>query len=325
MLHGDEEFRLLFCSASVNNRLCLSSVSIDCYRLFSRKYVIYLVAIYIHCNGHVLNLCLIDVATAVAPIRQNFGVIQALYKLIEGSAKRHHVFEDVQKQAGLKPLVLKPLCETRWTCRSECLKVILARYSEVVTALGTLDNGDGLLMLNTIKTFDFLFHLLIMNEIYLITTILSKYLQGSNISLTSALIQVRLTIETLKRFRTELKFEEFWSKTLSICESNDIDEPKENRKRKTPAKLGGGSVTPNTFSIKDSYRVNSFYAVLDQITMAIDNRFDENNVSVVVLCKKLFPRLKGGSYKIKVCLFVCLSVCLSPGQKNVAGKESDCE
>jgi hypothetical protein len=39
----------------------------------------------------------------------------------------------------------------------------------------------------------------------------------------------------------------------------------------------------------------------------------------------LFPRLKGGSYKIKVCLFVCLFVCLSPGQKNIAGKDTNCE
>ena len=31
------------------------------------------------------------------------------------------------------------------------------------------------------------------------------------------------------------------------------------------------------------------------------------------------PRLKGGSYKIKVCLFVCLSVCLS-----VTGSKEHC-
>ncbi len=54
------------------------------------------VAVYIHCNGHVLNLCLVDVSSAIVPIRNNFGVVEALYNLIEGSAKRHHVFEDVQ-------------------------------------------------------------------------------------------------------------------------------------------------------------------------------------------------------------------------------------
>ena len=34
---------------------------------------------------------------------------------------------------------------------------------------------------------------------------------------------------------------------------------------------------------------------------------------------ELFPRLKGGSYKIKVCLFVCLFVCLS-----VTGSKEHC-
>ncbi|CAF4533637.1 unnamed protein product [Rotaria sp. Silwood2] len=246
------------------------------------------VAIYIHCNGHVLNLCLVDVSSAIVPIRNNFGVVQALYNVIEGSAKRHHVFEDVQKQAGLKPFVMKRVCDTRWTCRSECLNVVLNRYSEILDALETLDNGHGLIMLNTIKRLDFIFHLLIMYEIYSITNILSKYLQYSNISLTSALVHVRLTIETLTTLRTESKFEEFWRKTIDICEANDIDDQIEIRKRKIPAKLGGGYVIPDNFSIKDNYRVNSYFAVTDKIMTAIANRFDENNVDIVVLCEKLF-------------------------------------
>ena len=153
------------------------------------------IAIYIHCNGHLLNLCLVDVSSAIAPIRNNFGVVQALYNLIEGSATHHHVFEDVQKQAGLKPFVMKRVCDTRWTCRSECLNIVINRYSEILDALETLDNGHGMIILNTIKRLNFVFHLLIMYEIYSITNILSKYLQHSNISLTNALVHVRLTLK----------------------------------------------------------------------------------------------------------------------------------
>ncbi|CAF0716534.1 unnamed protein product [Adineta steineri] len=74
-------------------------------------------AIYIHCNGHVLNLCLVDVAQAVVPVRNDFGIVKSLFNFIEGSAKCHKVFEDIQNQESLASTSLKNLCDTRWTCR----------------------------------------------------------------------------------------------------------------------------------------------------------------------------------------------------------------
>jgi hypothetical protein len=47
--------------------------------------------------GHILNLCLIDVAQAAVLIRNSFDVMKSLYNLIEGSAKRHTVSEDIPK------------------------------------------------------------------------------------------------------------------------------------------------------------------------------------------------------------------------------------
>ncbi|CAF3732767.1 unnamed protein product [Rotaria socialis] len=31
-------------------------------------------ALYVHCNGHILNLCLVDLSQAVVPVRNNFGI-----------------------------------------------------------------------------------------------------------------------------------------------------------------------------------------------------------------------------------------------------------
>ncbi|CAF3144795.1 unnamed protein product, partial [Rotaria sp. Silwood2] len=99
-------------------------------------------ALYIHCNKHILNLCLIDVAQAVVPIRNNFGVMKSLYNLIEGSAKRHKDFEDIQKEVCLVPIPLKQLGNTRWTCRFESLKVILKQYSEIIADLQEMEVAD---------------------------------------------------------------------------------------------------------------------------------------------------------------------------------------
>lgn len=155
-----------------------------------------------------------------------------MYNLIESSAKRHHIFEQIQEDAGLKALTVKQLSDTRWTCRWNCLNVVLVRYPEIVSTLHEMDAPDAFLLLNSVQSFDFVFHLLIMSEIYLITNILSKYLQNSHICLTQALSQVKMTVETLRALRNEKEFDRLYSTALHMCEENDIDPPKEIRKKK---------------------------------------------------------------------------------------------
>ncbi|CAF0940276.1 unnamed protein product [Adineta steineri] len=245
-------------------------------------------ALYVHCNGHVLNLCLVDVSEANKHIRNNFGIVKCLYNFIEGSPKRHKVFEDLQKESGIVSISLKSLCDTRWTCRYESLKVISNRYSEILCALTLIETGDSFILLQVIKTFDFVFHIYMMSEIYLITHILSKFLQRVNLSLTDALSQVKITIDSLESLRNQHEFERIWNESMKICVANDIDEPCERRKRKVPLRYGGGDTNPVNSTVQDEYRVNSFYAVLDIIVTSIKERFDENYLHIIVLCEKLF-------------------------------------
>ncbi|CAF2529546.1 unnamed protein product [Rotaria sp. Silwood2] len=155
-------------------------------------------ALYVHCNGHALNLCLVDISEAVVHIRNNFGIVKSLYNFIEASPKRHKVFEDLQKESGIVSIFLKQLSNTRWTCRYESLKVIFNRYSEILSALDLIETGNSFILLQVIKNFDFVFHTYMMSEIYLSTHILSKFLQCANISLTDALAQVKITIDSLQ-------------------------------------------------------------------------------------------------------------------------------
>jgi hypothetical protein len=235
-----------------------------------------------------LNLCLIDVSARVPSVRNTFGVVSSLYNLIEGSAKRHLIFEHIQKEAGLKQLTIKKLCETRWTCRLECLKVILLRYNEIIMTLENMEEPDAFLLLNSIRTFDFVIHLLLMTEIYFLTNILSKFLQGSNISLTDALGQVNITIDTLKSLRNETEFERLYNEALKLCDENGIEPCTKVRQKKIPARLGGGVDIRTTLNVKDYYRVNSYYVILDTIITSINNKFHENNIRIVVLMEKLF-------------------------------------
>ena len=73
-------------------------------------------ALYVHCNGPVLNLCLVDVSEALIRIQNNFGAVKFLYSLIDASANQHKLFEDIQKEAGTTPSPLKESCDTCWKC-----------------------------------------------------------------------------------------------------------------------------------------------------------------------------------------------------------------
>ena len=137
-------------------------------------------AIYIHCNGHILNLVLVDAAKTVTAARNTFGTVAELHNFMEASAKRHAVFEEMQKESGSKMYTLKGLSDTRWACRAEALKIIVKRLDELVMALQKIADEDpscgaqAQSLLNSICTFDFIFNLVVLNEVFSIT----KYCQS---------------------------------------------------------------------------------------------------------------------------------------------------
>ena len=106
--------------------------------------------------------------------------------------------------------------------------------------------------------------------------------------MTDALAKVDITIDSLHSLRNEYEFKRIWDYAMKICVDNDIDEPTERRKRKIPLRFGGGEINPNIVTAQDEYCINSFYAAIDNIIKSIKERFDENHLSIVILCEKLF-------------------------------------
>ena len=151
--------------------------------------------------------------------------------MIEISPKSHIIFEEIQEEAGLQSLSIKQLSDSRWACRWHCLKIILTRHPQIASTLQVIEALESHQLLNSIESFDFLFHLLIMSKRYLITNILSKYLQSSDVCIIQAIKQVKMTVEILKSLGNETEFERFYSIALKMCEEDEIDLPKGLRKK----------------------------------------------------------------------------------------------
>lgn len=128
-------------------------------------------AMYIHCNAHKLNLCIVSCCTRVPSIRNTFFVLQSLYNFIEKSTKRHAIFENIKKSfqsfsGGTS--TLKSLSDTRWACRVEAVRSLLDNFDTTLTTLREISDtdpdsgGQANALLKNLEDFNFVFDLLLL-------------------------------------------------------------------------------------------------------------------------------------------------------------------
>lgn len=67
--------------------------------------------------------------------RKFFGILEQLFVVIEGSAKRHEWFMDAQMATGVTPRPLKALSDTRWNCQGRSIEVVRSRLPAVIDTL----------------------------------------------------------------------------------------------------------------------------------------------------------------------------------------------
>lgn len=246
-------------------------------------------AIYVHCYAHILNLCLVDLTKQVKQIRNMFGVLNTLHNFIGASSKRFSIFESMRATCSDSkgPKTLKSLSDTRWNCRIEAIKAVFENLSALFHSLHKIADDDTFAgpeassLLKSIETFDFIFCLNLLKFVFNETNILSKYLQTPSINYSSVRLMAQQTINTFKDSRTQDKFNSLWIETQDIVEKYDLEEAKLPRERKIPLKIGGGRSQQNSINVKDYYLINIFYVVLDIIIADIEERFKENNLTLL--------------------------------------------
>ncbi len=92
-------------------------------------------AIYVHCFGHSLNLCLQTLAKHVLPIREALELAKELGIFIDLSPKRSHMFEALKQQLTPEAPSIRMLCPTRWTVRARALEAILKIYKALLECM----------------------------------------------------------------------------------------------------------------------------------------------------------------------------------------------
>lgn len=88
----------------------------------------------------------------------------------------------------------------------------------------------------SIFTFDFLFYLDILTELFSITNVLSQHLQKIDFDYTNVKEFAECTITKIQSFDNE-EFERFWTKNTNLANKFGIDLPADPRIRKKPKYL----------------------------------------------------------------------------------------
>ena len=249
-------------------------------------------AIYIHCHAHQLNLALQSACCAVRDIRNVLGTVSSLYAFLEGSAKRHAKLAEIQHASATGSsnhpvLTLKRLCETRWSSRYRSVHAVFSNYSAILETLTFISEEDtsksgadaNSLFLN-VSTFQFFFYLKVLNALLEVTNVLSEYLQQEQINMREAKVVADSSVLTLEGFRTDEKFNNFWTEACKAMTEHDLQEPTIGRSRR----ISSGDAFSDA---KQSYRV-TYYELLDVLVEELKSRFKDQDVSVLISMEHIF-------------------------------------
>lgn len=199
--------------------------------------------------------------------------------------------EKIANLTNTKLKTLKSISTTRWACRSEAISAIKENYSSILAAIEEIvDNtkqsdvrAKGKGILHQMKTFEFIFAMMMIDPILSSILKTSAFLQSSNINL---LMAVEI-IELLKKFlvsmrNTEEDFTDIYHKTVQMCKNYDIEIP-QLKKRKVSTEIDSSSSTQYYMSSKEEeIKVSVYYSTLDHIMISgINIRFNQETINMI--------------------------------------------
>ena len=129
--------------------------------------------------------------------------------------------------------------------------------------------------LNTISEFKFILCLIFFLNVFNVTTPISNYLQSRNIDFIEPLNLVNIAKENLMELRSDDSFDDFLKTTKEYGKVNEVvnSDFKEVRKRMKKKMAGENAGDEIQDSACHKYKINTYYAALDQIITSITERF----------------------------------------------------
>ena len=199
----------------------------------------------VHCFAHQLQLVVVAVAKKHDGVHNFFEEIALVVNVVCASCKRKDMLREAARERVKKCMLSGELAigkglnqettliragDTRWSSHFSTLLSLMKLFADVLLVLafveeegGTTDNqrrAAGILKFFT--SYEFVFYLYMMYDIFSVTSTLSKQLQRKDLDILEAASMVRATDDALKSLR-HTGFERILPKVASFCQKHNID------------------------------------------------------------------------------------------------------
>jgi hypothetical protein len=166
------------------------------------------------------------------------------------------------------------------TCR------VLTTLSEEGGNYNTRGSGD--IGYNYLKAFDFILIMHFMKEIMGITDVLCQALQQQSQDVVNAMSLVRLTKTLIQELR-ENGWDKLYATVTSYCERHDIEIPDLDDTH-SATRFGRSRLAKNQVTLEHYFKVEIFFAIIDQQLQELNSRFSEQAMDLLTLSCALNPK-----------------------------------
>ena len=204
---------------------------------------------------------------------------------------------------------IRPLCPTRWTCRTVSIKSVLDNYSSLMTLLDTIScsfndehsrKASGMLAL--MEKFDTYFGLCVAVKVFGAAEELSRGLQAKHITAQEAFLAAECTRQFYNGLRNESAFHTLFESAKVAAAADPegrIGEPTTARRRKVPKKIDGDAEHFFESNPESSLR-RQFFEILDILDTQLVERFHQPAFTTIQNVERLFEEAAKGNPTISL-------------------------
>jgi len=275
-------------------------------------------AYYVHCFAHQLQLTLVAVAKENTDCDWFFGQLSYLLNVLEMSCKKIRMLRVAQAKYMIEALKLGEIetgqglnqemglarpGDTRWGSHYRTVMHIMFLYPSIKKVLfrtgneskGAEANGAQT-MLTVFKSFEFVFLLHLMNEIFRYTNDLCNALQKREQDIVNAMDLLEFTKVELDVLRQDSGWQEFLTKVTSFCEKHNVKVVDMNGKyvpmqRSKP--FYRGAINYHRF------HADMFLGVIDRQVQELNNKFDEVNTKLLRCMASFSPANSFSTFNVE--------------------------
>ncbi|XP_062213749.1 uncharacterized protein LOC133914723 [Phragmites australis] len=265
-------------------------------------------AYYIHCFAHQLQLTLVAVAKESGDCQWFFQQLLYLLNVLGNSCKKIRMLRVAQAESIIESLELGELetdqglnqemglgrpGDTRWGSHYKTILHIIALYQpirNVLIKIGEDYSGTEAIsaqtMLTSFESFEFVFMLHLMEEIFGYTDDLCNTLQKREQDIVNAISLVYTTKEQLQLLREDDGWDTFFQGVISFCVKHKIKIADMDGRYKP---VGRSARFYGKVTNKHRFHVDMFLGVIDRQLRELNDRFDEVNTKLLICMASFNP------------------------------------